>query len=135
MNAGICVCLISTSVRSGAITVNVEVVATPVLASVHARRSGGSTSLNTALMVYRLPSASLTIVVTKSPPGRRSTVMPSTGVLIPVGPQNCARCSGRVMHRKTTARGASKTRVITSSASSVMGLLRIGIGRLRTEAA
>ena len=40
----------------------------------------------TARIVYVLPS-SLTIVVSNAPPGRRSTVMPSTGVLVPAGPQ------------------------------------------------
>ena len=41
--------------------------------------------------------------------------MVSIGVLVPTGPQNRVRCSGSVTHRKTSSRGAWKTRVIRSS--------------------
>ena len=61
-------------------------------------------------MVYVLPSASLTMVVSKAPPGRRSTVMFSTGVVVPVGPQKWVRCSGLVMQSKSSSGEARCTR-------------------------
>ena len=62
-------------------------------------------------MVYWPPPESLTMRVSKIPPGRGSAVIPATGVCVPAAPQKCARCSGSVMQRKTSSRGASKTRV------------------------
>lgn len=51
------------------------------------------------------------MMVSKIPPARGSTVMFSTGVLTPVGPQKWVRCSAVVMHSKTSSLGASYTRV------------------------
>ena len=52
--------------------------------------------------------------------------MLSSGVLIPTGPQKCVRCSGSIMQRNTSSRGASKMRTIVSSPVSV----RVGHGRV-----
>src|ERR1700688_916230 len=56
-------------------------------------------------------------MVSKAPPTRASTVMFSTGVLTPTGPQKCVKCSGSIRQVKTSSRGASKTRVNVSSSS------------------
>src|SRR5207249_7688434 len=53
----------------------------------------------------------------KAPPGRTS--ISQKGVVKPCGPHQRARCSGSVQALKTRRRGASKTRVMTSSRSSV----------------
>src|SRR5215469_10841221 len=58
------------------------------------------------------------MTVSKTPPGRASTVIWSSGALTPAGPQKWARCLGSVMQRKTSSLGASKTRVKTSSPTS-----------------
>jgi len=73
----------------------------------------GMTTISTysACIVYWLPSASLTMTVSKTPPGRASTLMVASGVLIPAGPQKWVRCSGSSMQRKTRSLGASNTRV------------------------
>ena len=55
----------------------------PECDSVHSSSSGGRTSSYTALVGYSLPSASLTITVSNTPPGRASTVMRSRGVRDP----------------------------------------------------
>src|SRR3954447_3991637 len=55
------------------------------------------------------------MTVSKTPPGRASTVMLSSGGVVPVGPQKWARWTGSVMHRKTRSRGASNTRSTWSS--------------------
>ena len=47
----------------------------PECDSVHTSNSGGRTSSNTARVAYSLPSASLTMRVSNTPPGRASTVM------------------------------------------------------------
>ena len=82
----------------------------PECDSVHTSSSGGRTSSKTARVGYSLPSASLTITVSKRPPGRASSVMRSRGALTPVGPQKCARWSASVMQAKTSSRGASNVR-------------------------
>ena len=61
-------------------------VTTPKSLSRHDNRCGRTTSTYTACIVYVSPVVSLTIVVSKTPPGRKSTVMFSTGVRVPVGP-------------------------------------------------
>jgi hypothetical protein len=61
-------------------------------------------------MVYVLPSASLTITVSNAPPGRRSTVIPSSGAEVPAGPQKQVRCSGWVMQSNSSSGGAWWTR-------------------------
>src|SRR3954451_16575641 len=61
------------------------------------------------------------MTVRNAPPGRASTVIWSSGALTPVGPQNWVRCSGSTRQRKTSSRGASKTRV-TCRTCSVMGI-------------
>src|SRR5512132_2288907 len=63
------------------------------------------------------------MTVRKAPPGRASTVIWSSGALVPIGPQKWVRCSGSIMQLKTSCRGASKTRV-TCRTFSVMGCLR-----------
>src|SRR3954454_21709064 len=60
------------------------------------------------------------MTVAKAPPGRASTVIRSSGALVPVGPQKWVRCSGSTRQRKTSSRGASKTR-LTCRTCSVMG--------------
>ena len=80
----------------------------PECDSVHSSNSGGRTSSYTALVGYSLPSASLTITVSNTPPGRASTVMRSRGALTPAGPQKWARCSGSVMHANTSSRVARR---------------------------
>src|SRR4051794_16645834 len=68
------------------------------------------------------------MTVAKAPPGRASTVMESSGVLVPIGPQKCVRCSGSTMQLNTRCRGASKTRVKRRTCSvigiSVRGCLQ-----------
>ena len=59
------------------------------------------------------------MTVSKRPPGRGSTVIPSSGVLTPIGPQKWVKCEGVVMHSKTTSGRASKIRVMVSSPSWV----------------
>src|SRR3954468_6447980 len=67
------------------------------------------------------------MTVRNAPPGRASTVIRSSGALVPVGPQKCVRCSGSIMQLKTSCRGASKMRVKRRTCS-VMGLsLRAGL--------
>src|SRR6478609_3046022 len=61
------------------------------------------------------------MTVANAPPGRASTVIDSSGVWVPVGPQKWVRCSGSVMQRNTSSRGASKTRR-TRSTWSVIGV-------------
>src|SRR5262245_4396811 len=53
----------------------------------------------------------------KAPPGRTS--ISQKGVVKPRGPHHCAKRPGSVQALKTRRRGASKTRVMTSSRSSV----------------
>ncbi len=102
---------ILTSVREPPRSRKVEVVVTPLSGSVQTIRSGSVTSTKIDLVGYRLPSASLTITVSNTPPGRGSTLMVSSGVVTPAGPQKWVRCSGSIMHRKTSSLGASKTLV------------------------
>ncbi len=83
----------------------------PEWVSVHASNSGSRTSSYTACVGYSLPSASLTITVSNTPPARASTVMRSRGADTPAGPQKCVRWSASIMQRKTSSRGASKTRL------------------------
>src|SRR3954454_18840048 len=61
------------------------------------------------------------MTVAKAPPGRASTVIRSSGALVPIGPQKWVRCSGSTMQLKTSCRGASKTRV-TCRTFSDMGI-------------
>src|SRR5260370_31423625 len=104
-----------TWVREPRRSMNVAVVVMPVAASLHPSRSGSTTSSYTARIPYRLASASLIITVSKTPPGRGSTLMCCNGVLTPIGPQKWVRCSGSIMHRNTSSRGASNTRTKTNS--------------------
>src|SRR5580704_9971273 len=83
----------------------------PEWVSVQARSSGSRTSSYTACVGYSLPSASLTITVLNTPPGRASTSMRSRGADTPAGPQKCARWSGSIMQRNTSSRGAANTRL------------------------
>ena len=46
----------------------------------------------------------------------------SMGVLTPVGPQKWVRCSGVVMHSKTSARGASQSAYIGQLSEAVDSL-------------
>src|SRR5580704_1791965 len=117
------------SVRESPRSMNVDVVVMPVAVSVHTRRSGSTTSSYTARISYRLASASLIITVSKTPPGRGSTLMFCNGVLTPIGPQKWVRCSGSTMHRNTSSRGASNTLTKTSSPAGGTESL---IGRLRS---
>src|SRR4051794_14588434 len=57
------------------------------------------------------------MTVVKTPPGRASTVIWSSGALTPVGPQKWVRCSGAIRQLKTSSRGASKTRVMCRTCS------------------
>src|SRR2546423_135815 len=50
---------------------------------------------------------------------RRSITTASRGMSNPCGPNHCATSSGSVQARKTTSRGASKTRVMTTCWSAV----------------
>src|SRR3972149_245681 len=50
-----------------------------------------------------------------APPGR--TFNSQTGFVNPFGPHHCATCFGSVHALNTSSRGASKTRVMTSSRS------------------
>ena len=84
------------------------VVCIPVAGSTQASRSGATTSVKVATIRW-LPCSPI-IRVSKRPPGRSSTTMPSTGVVMPRGPQNCASSAGSVRHRHTSSRGARKTR-------------------------
>src|SRR3954464_15004468 len=72
------------------------------------------------------------MTVAKAPPGRASTVIRSSGALVPIGPQKWVRCSGSTMQLKTSCRGAWKIRVKCSSCSviglSVCGGLQGGEG-------
>src|SRR4051812_8116773 len=61
------------------------------------------------------------MTVLNAPPGRASTVIWSSGALVPIGPQKWVRCSGSVMQLKTSSRGASKMRV-TCRTCSGMGI-------------
>ena len=61
---------------------------TPESTSVHDSRSGGLTSSYTARITYSLPSASFTMTVSNTPPGRASTTMRSSGVRTPSGPRS-----------------------------------------------
>src|SRR4051812_33585471 len=61
------------------------------------------------------------MTVLNAPPGRASTVILSSGALVPIGPQKWVRCSGSTRQLKTSCRGASNTRV-TRRTSSVMGI-------------
>src|SRR6185437_2911160 len=70
-------------------------------------------------------SASLIMTVSKAPPGLASTLMRSIGALVPTGPQKWVRCSGVIMQRKTSSRGASKTLVRFSSAGAAWWLVMI----------
>src|SRR6266487_2369590 len=97
-----------TSVREFPRSRRVEVVVIPLSGSVHTSRSGSVISTKTARVGYRLPSASLTMTVSKTPPERASTLMLSRGVLTPAGPQKWVRCSGSIMQRKTSSLGGWK---------------------------
>src|SRR6476469_9983937 len=113
--SGAFACRIWSSVRSPRRSRKVEVVVTPESGSVHTIRSGSTISTYTARVGYRPPSESLTMKVSNTPPGRASTLIVSSGVLTPAGPQKWVRCSGSSMQRKTSSRGASNTRVIRRS--------------------
>jgi hypothetical protein len=89
-------------------SVSVPVVCIPLAGSTQASRSGGTTSVNVAIIRW-LPW-SPTIRVSNRPPAWSSTTMPSSGVIMPRGPQNCASSAGSVRHRHTSSRGARKTR-------------------------
>ena len=80
----------------------------PVAGSTQASRSGGLTSVKVAAIRW-LPCAP-SIRVSNRPPGWSSTMIPSIGVTMPLGPQNCASSLGSVRHRHTRSRGARKTR-------------------------
>src|SRR3954463_7406118 len=67
------------------------------------------------------------ITVLKAPPGRASTVIWSTGALVPIGPQKWVRCSGSVMQLNTSCRGASKTRVKRRTCSVIGISVRGGL--------
>src|SRR3954451_12777222 len=66
------------------------------------------------------------MTVANAPPGRASTVIRSSGALVPVGPQKWVRCSGSTRQLKTSCRGASKTRV-TCRVCSGIGVSRRGV--------
>src|SRR5580700_8442504 len=59
----------------------------------------------------------------KTPFGRRSISQTASGM--PLGSHQCATCSGLVQASKTTARGASKMRVITISRSVGVVILTV----------
>src|ERR1700688_272389 len=59
----------------------------------------------------------------KTPFGRRSISQTASGT--PLGSHQCATCSGLVQASKTTARGASKMRVITISRSVGVAILTV----------
>src|SRR5580692_5674686 len=59
----------------------------------------------------------------KTPFGRRSISQTASGT--PLGSHQCATCSGLVQASKTTARGASKMRVITISRSVGIVILTV----------
>src|SRR3954449_4272673 len=67
------------------------------------------------------------MTVAKAPPGRASTVIRSSGALVPIGPQKWVRCSGSTMQLKTSCRGASKTRVTCSTFSGMGVSVRGGL--------
>jgi O-acetylserine/cysteine efflux transporter len=104
-NAGTLVWWVTTSVRSSSSALNVIVVVMPpsTAGSAHTSFSGRRTSRYTARIVYWRPSEMLTMTVSNAPPGRRSTVMPPAGVVVPSGPQKWARCSGWVRQSKSSS--------------------------------
>src|SRR5689334_16445298 len=67
------------------------------------------------------------MTVANAPPGRASTVIESSGVLVPSGPQKWVRCSGWTMQLKTSGRGASNSRVKRRTCSVIGVLLRGGL--------
>src|SRR3954466_11539159 len=67
------------------------------------------------------------MTVAKAPPGRASTVIWSSGALVPIGPQKWVRCSGSTMQLKTKCRGASKTRVTCRTFSGMGDSVRGGL--------
>src|ERR1700761_7077866 len=83
-----CMC---TSVRPPPRSLKVAVTVMPLYVSAQTSRSGSTTSTEVARVGYSLPSASLTMTVSNTPPGRGSTRMRSTGALVPAGPQNRVR--------------------------------------------
>src|SRR5712692_786442 len=78
-------------------------------------RSGSTISRKTPCATYSLPSGDCERT-RHAPPGRRSISQES--VVKPRGPHHCLMRSGSVQALKTRLRGASKTRVITSSRSA-----------------
>src|SRR5262249_53553095 len=66
-----------------------------------------------------------TITVSNTPPGLGSTLMCSSGALVPAGPQKWVRCSGVIMQRNTSSRGASKILVRFSSAGAARWLVMV----------
>src|SRR5260370_37771887 len=110
----------------------VEIVVMPEPGSLHTILSGSTISAYSARIVYRLPSASLTMTASNTPPGRGSTLMVASGVLIPAGPQKWVRCSGSIMQRNTSSLGASNARVeMSSPASGVMSFIGLSYPFLR----
>src|SRR6476620_9374358 len=67
------------------------------------------------------------MTVANAPPGRASTVIVSSGVLVPSGPQKWVRCSGSTMQRKTSSRGASNSRVKRRTCSVIGVSVRTGL--------
>src|SRR6185437_3785696 len=78
-------------------------------------RWGFITSVNTQSLRYSVPSGPC-IVLFQTPPGRTS--ISSTVSVKPYGPHHFTICSGSVHASQTSSRGASKTRVITTSRSA-----------------
>src|SRR5690348_6604687 len=67
------------------------------------------------------------MTVRKAPPGRASTVIESSGALVPIGPQKWVRCSGSTMQLNTSCRGASKTRLTCRTSSGIGISVRGGL--------
>src|SRR5256712_485323 len=117
----------------------------PSPSNVNTSRSLGTTSRKTPLPGKTLPSGPR-MLIRMAPPGRTSSSQ--TGAVKSFGGNHCAICFGSVHALNTRSRGASNTRVVTSSRSlagsdilasgvvatslllRVFGLSRVGAGLL-----
>ena len=115
MGSGTCRWWMTISVLPSPRSVSVPVVCMPLAVSTQATRSGGTTSVNVALIRW-LPCSPI-IRVSNRPPARSSTTMPSSGVRIRAGPRTGPAPRAPSGTADPSSRGARNTRRWTSSSS------------------
>src|SRR5579871_3650853 len=88
---------------------------------VKTNRSGGTISRYSPTHGYSPPSGAR-ITIRQAPPTRTSASQ--TELVQPLGPHHLAKCAGSVQALNTSSRGASKTRVRTTSRSMALFAVR-----------